>query len=85
MAERFAAQVLTTLSLEDEITEHESLAMTEQAEADRLRAKAAELELSARRRLSNVAAARTVLYGERNSAHIGHEEPFCHESLPDVL
>jgi hypothetical protein len=85
MLERRAALVPTTLSLEDELAEQETLAMTEQAEVDRLRAWADDLEVSARHRLSSVAAARSVLYGESPPTHVGHDEPFCYESFPDIL
>jgi hypothetical protein len=81
MVEQWAAPLSTTMSLEDEITEAETLALADQAEADRLRARADELAIRASTRLSIVAAARSVLYGEKPPSHAGHEEPFCYESF----
>ncbi|HUG13918.1 MAG TPA: hypothetical protein VMM78_02775 [Thermomicrobiales bacterium] len=72
-------------SLEDEVVEEEWLALAEQAEADRLLARASELAAHASERLAAVAAARAALSGDGLPPVTRHEEPLCRESLPEWL
>jgi hypothetical protein len=83
MEEMLLARAWSATTLEDEIAEEESLALSERAEADRLLARATDLAAHAHERLATVAAARAALVGERPSVVAGHDEPGCYESLPE--
>jgi hypothetical protein len=74
--------VAKEISLEEEIDAEEQLALSEQADADRLNAFAAELAAHSRTRLAAVALARAVLFGDQLPVSL-HDEWGCRESLVD--
>jgi|GEM_PF-6405098 len=74
--------VARTISLEEEIDAEESLALREQADADRLHAFAEDLAARSRTRLTAVALARAALYGDRPPIAL-RIEAGCRESLAE--
>ena len=74
--------VAADISLEEEIDNEEQLALSEQADADRLRAFAEELAARSRTRLAAVALARAALFGNQLPVTL-HDEWGCRESLVD--
>jgi hypothetical protein len=74
--------IVEDISLKEEIDAEEALALSEQADADRLSAFAAELAARSRTRLAAVALARAVLFGDQLPVRL-HDEWGCRESLAD--
>ena len=75
--------VASDISLEDAIDAEEALAMSEQADADRLYAFASDLAARSQSRLMAVTLARAALYGDHPPIVV-RSEVGCRESLPDL-